>query len=342
MTLSNNPSLLKSRLALAAALGLAIAVPASAQDTLKIATASTSVAHGPLTMAVVAPEIFGKHNLKIEVSDLRGNSANCIVALISGAADLCQVGTTTGTDAIAEGANLKAVAILTGPINELILSSKAVAKTGVKPDAPLADRIRALKGMRLTTSAPGTAHYTTLMETLKLVGLQPGDIQFRTLGDVPAMIQSIKNDQIDGSLWTIGSLGGLITDGSGVRWISMARGDVTQFKPLPYVTVYARGDWVEKNPGLVDRVNKAYADSIARLKSDPANSSKLIKARYFPDLDQALWDDGFSQAVASYFDGAKGIRKGWQDFLDLQAAATKKNYDAAAFDKAVIPQARAD
>lgn len=327
--------------ALALAAGTAFA-PVAAQDTVKIATASTSIAHGPLNMGVVAPEIFGKHNIKLTVSDLRGNSANCIVALISGSVDLCQVGTTTGTDAIAEGANLKAVAILTGPINELVISARAAAKTGVKPNAPLIDRIKALKGMRITTAAPGTAHYTTLNETLKLAGMTMADVQFRTLGDVKAMIESIKNDQIDGSLWTIGSLGGLISEGAGLRWISMAGGDVEQFNPLPYVTVFARGDWVDKNADLVARIHKGYADAIDRLKKDPANASKLIKAHYAPDLDQVLWDDGFSQARAAYFVGAKGLRKGWQDFLALQAANTKKTYDAAAFDKVVIPAARAD
>jgi ABC-type nitrate/sulfonate/bicarbonate transport system substrate-binding protein len=315
---------------------------AHALDKLHIATASTSLAHGPLGLAVADPSIFAGQNIAIDITDLRGNSANCIAALLSKAADLCQVGTPTGVDAIAEGAKLKAVAVLTGPINELFISSKAAAATGVSPTAPVEQRIKALKGMRLVTSAPGTAHYLTLMGTLKKVGLSMSDISFRTLGDVPAMIESIRNGQIDGALWTIGSLGPLLKDNSGVRWISMARGDIDEFKTLPYVTVYARTDWVEANPDLVKRLHAGYAEAIRRLKSDPEKSSALFKAKFFPDLDQALWDDGYAQVRAAYLDGAKTTAKSWQQSLDMQKVGTGKDYKDAAFEMVVIPDARAD
>lgn len=333
--------ILTAALAAGAFAGL-LAAPALAQDTVKIGTASTSVVHAPLTTLVVDPAIAAKHNIKLEVTDLRGNSANCVAALLSGAIDLCQVGTTTGTDAIAEGANLKAVAVITGPINELILSAKTVAKLGVSPTASVEDKLRALKGLRIVSSAPGTAHYTTLTAMLKIVGLKPEDLQFRTLTDVTAMMESIRNDQIDGAMWSIGSLGHIITDKSGVRWISMAKGDVKDLATLPYVTVYGRGDWIDKNPDLARRVNASYADAIDRLKNNPGNASALIKAKYFPDLDQGLWDDGFEQARGSFLKDAKGFREGWQRFLELQAADTGKNYAPSAFDKAVMPFARAN
>lgn len=329
--------------ALCALLATAAApLAASAADTVRIATASTSVAHGPLPLAMADPSIFGAHDMTIEVTDLRGASPNCIAALLSESVELCQVGTPTGTDAIAEGADLKAIAVITGPINEIIISKAAADASGVSPDAPVDERIAALKGMSLVTSAPGTAHYLTLDASLKKVGLSIDDINYRTLGDVPAMIESIRNGQIDGALWTIGSLAPLLMDGSGVRWISMARGDIDEFKTLPYVTVYARADWVEENPDLVARIHQAYADAIQRLKDDPEGSSKLFKDKFFPDLDQALWDDGFGQARGAYLDGAKVSAESWQQSLDLQATGTGKNYEDATWDKVVIPAAQAE
>jgi len=323
---------------LAGALALS-ATSAMAQDVVRIATASTSVAHGPLIMAMVDPSVFGNNGITIEVTDLRGQSPNCIAALLSEAVELCQVGTPTGTDAIAEGAELRAVAVLTGPINEIFLSAATVARLGVAPDAPVNDRIAALRGLTLTTSAPGTAHYLTLGETLGRVGLSYDDIRYSTLGDVAAMIESIRNNQIDGSMWTIGSLAPLLQDGSGVRWISMARGDVPEFSTLPYVTVYARADWIDANPDLVARIHQSYADSIEMLRTDPT-ASERIKARFAPDLDQALWDDGFSQARAAYLPGAATNAASWQQSLDMQARGTGKDYAPAAFDLVVIPAAR--
>ncbi|MRX48908.1 hypothetical protein GI374_00350 [Paracoccus sp. S-4012] len=314
---------------------------ASAPDQIRIATASTSVAHGPLTIAMVDPTIFGDNGIEISVTDLRGASPNCIAALLSRSVELCQVGTPTGVDAIAEGANLRAIAVLTGPINEIFLSAKTVERLGVAPDAPIGDRIAALEGLTLTTSAPGTAHYLTLGATLEKAGLSFDDIHYATLGDVPAMIESIRNGQIDGSLWTIGSLAPLLQDGSGVRWISMARGDIEEFSTLPYVTVYARGDWVDENPELVERIHQSYADAVDALKNDPTASEK-IKAEFAPDLAQELWDDGFSQAQTAYLDGAATTAEAWQQSIDMQARSTGKDYTAAAFDKVVIPSARAE
>lgn len=337
-----------SRRVIRAALGVvallltAAASAATAADKVRIATASTSLAHGPLGLSVADPSIFGAQNLTIEVTDLRGNSANCITALISKAVELCQVGTPTGTDAIAEGAKLKAIAVLTGPINEIFISAKAAAASGVKPDAPVEQRIKALKGMRLVTSAPGTAHYLTLMASLAKVGLTMNDINFRTLGDVPAMIESIRNGQIDGALWTIGSLSPLLKDGSGVRWISMARGDIDEFKTLPYVTVYARSEWVDANPDLVKRIHASYSEAIARLKNDPVKSSKLFKEKFFPDLDQAIWDDGYAQVRSAYLSGAKTTAASWQQSLDMQSKGTGKDYKDAAFKLVVVPEAQSN
>ena len=327
-------------LAILAPLCLMLATHAEAQQVIKYGVAGNSISHAPPFLSEVAPEIFAKYNLKLEITDFRGKSANCVTALISGSVDVCQVGATTGTDAIVEGANFKAVAVTTGPINEVILSSRTVAKLGVKADAPVDERLRALKGLRIVTAAPGSAHYTTLGSMLKRVGLGMSDLKFRTLGEPVAMMESIRHDQIDGAFWTIGSLSGLLVDGAGVRWISVPRGDVPELKSIPFVAVFAQTAWVEKNPDVVVRLNAALADAIAHLKTEPAKYSKLLKAKYFPDLSQAIWEDGFQQAVPSFFDGAKAPRGGWEQLLRMQSEGTGKTYALAAFDKVLLPMAQ--
>lgn len=326
--------------ALGASYALFDARPARAEDQVKIAAAAINVAHSSVALAAAKPEIFAKRNIKITVNDLRGASPNCIAALLSKAADLCQVGTTTGTDAIAEGADLVAVAVVTGPVAEIMLSKKTADKLSVKPNAPIAERVKALKGLNIVSSAPGSANYTILDSLMGTAGLSISDIRFRTLAEVPAMIEAIRNNQIDGAMWVIGSLAPIIQDGTGVRWISLARGDVEQYLGLPFTTVFARRDWVEKNPDLVQRVHDAYADAIALLKNDPDNSSKLIKDKYFPDMDPALWKDGYDQGRLSFLDGAKVTKESWQAFLNLQKKTSGKDYSAAAFEKVVLPVAQ--
>ncbi len=315
---------------------------AQAQQVVKYGVAAISMSHAPAMMSAVAPEIFAKHGIRMELTDFRGNSQNCLTAMITGSVETCQTGTTTGTDAIAEGAAIKGIAVIIGPISEIVLSAKTVAKLGnINATSPLADRMRALKGLRLVSSGPGTAHYVTLDAMMKKAGMGIGDIKFRTLGDTIAMMEGIRNDQIDGAMWTVGTLAGVIADKSGVRWINVAGGEVPEFRGVPYVTTYAQSAWVEKNADLANRVNAALADATAAMKKEPAKYSKLLKEKYFPQMAANIWEDSYQQGLPSLLDGARAPRAGWQYFLQLQAENTKKDYAKAAWELALIPAAQA-
>lgn len=327
----------------AAALGVfAMTGAAVAADVVRYGVAGLSANHAPALLGVAKPDIYAKHDVAIEITDLRGNSANCIAALLADAIDVCQVGSPTGVDAIVEGAQLKAIAVTAGPVSELVLSKRTVDKLGVAADAPVKDRIAALKGLRLVSAAPGSAHYVTLDRILREADLKIADVQYRTLGDVKAMMESIRNDQIDGAMWGIGGLSGVLADGSGVRWISLAGGDVPELKGVPYVTAYATTQWIDKNPELVERLHAGLADAIAFIKSDTAAAGSAVKAKYFDGLDEALWRDGFQQAAGSFLDGAKVTRAGWELLLNLQADSTGKDYAPAGYEAVILPIARAD
>lgn len=332
-----------SRLLLPAAASLLLATGAShTADLVKYGVAGLSANHAPALLGEARPDIFAKHDIEVKITDLRGNSANCIAALLSKAIDVCQVGSPTGVDAIVEGAPLKAIAVTAGPVSELVLSKQAVQRMGIGADAPVKERVAKLKGLRLVSAAPGSAHYITLDTILRGQGMTIADVQYRTLGDVKAMMESIRNDQIDGAMWGIGGLSGLLTDGGGVRWISLAGGDVPELKDVPYVTVYATTEWIDKNPKTVERLHAALADAIKLIKADPNAIAPSIKDKYFPALDDALWRDGFQQASGSFLDGAKVKRAGWDLLLKLQSASTGKDYKSAGYEAVILPMARAD
>lgn len=337
--MGNNYRQLFRAAGLATAAGLA-AQAAGAQTpelaSVHVAAAAINIAHGPIALAAVQPEIFAAHGLTLEVTDLRGASPNCIAALLSEDADLCQVGTTTGTDAIAEGADLVALVAVSGPSGELILSDDIVASLGIAPDAPIDARIKALEGLAISSAAPGSALYTLADAMLATVDMSWEDLNYRTLGEVPAMIEAIRNNQLDGAFWVFGTLSQLLVDGEGVRWISLARGDVAAYEGLPFVTVFARRDWAESNPMTVAAVQAAYADAIDLLLDAPEASSAAIKSAYFPDMDAALWDDGYAQAQQAFLRDGVTTPELWQRLLDLQAASSGKDYGPATYENVVI------
>jgi NitT/TauT family transport system substrate-binding protein len=198
-----------------------------------------------------------------------------------------------------------------------------------------------MKGLRMISAAPGSAHWTTLNMMMQRVGLSIKDLNYQVLGDTVAMMEAIRNDQVDGALWSAGSLGGLIASGEGVRWISVPRGDLPEQTILPYNVVFANNAWADKNPDVLKRFQAGFADAVKAVKDNPEEASKKIKAAFAPDMDQTIWDDGFAEMLPVLFDGGKAPREGWDMWLKLQAENTGKDYAPAAYEIAVDPGARA-
>lgn len=327
-------------LALASAAILA-AGPVAAQTTVKFGVAAMSTSFTPSLMAGSNPEIYAKHGIRMEITDFRGNTNNCVAGILSGAVDFCQVGSTSVTDAIQEGGDFRAVAVTTKPLGEIVLGRKQIARLGgVTEKSPLVDRIKAMKGLRITSSGQGTPHYLALDALMQIGGLNASDLVFRPLFDPVAMQESIRNDQIDGSLWTVGTLGNILADGTGVSWVNMAAGDAPTVSPMPYVMVIAMNSYIAKNGPTIVRLRAALSEAVDELAANPAKYSAAIKAKYFPQMDQGAWDNGFKFIPTGFFKGATVPKASWDYMLKLQAASTKKTYDKATYEKALIPEAQ--
>lgn len=324
-----------------ATMALFAAGPAAAQTTVKFGVAAMSTSFTTSLMGGSNPEIYAKHGIKLEITDFRGNTNNCIAGVLSGAVDVCQVGSTSVTDAIQEGGNFRAVAVVTKPLGEIVLGRKQIARLGgITEKSPLVDRVKALKGLRITSSGQGTPHYLALDALMQVGGLHAEDLKFRPLFDPVAMQESIRNDQIDGSLWTVGTLGNILADGTGVSWINMAAGEVPTVSPMPYTMVIAMNPYIEKNTPTLVRLRAAMAESVTLLAADQAKFSTAIKAKYFPQMEQKAWDDGWKFIPTGFFPGATVPKSAWDYMLKLQAASTKKTYDKATYEKALIPEAQ--
>lgn len=329
-----------ARLATTGALCLLAAAGTANAESLKIGASAISLVNAAGPIGLLKPELFKSHDLDAEVIDMRGSSPNCINAVLSGTVDICQAGTTTGMDAIAEGADLQVIAVLVRPAIEIVMAKRVIAEKGFDEAAPIEKKIADLKGLTFTSSPPGNANYTLLTEAFKLANMTPADVQYQTLTDTTAMIASMQNDRVDVAMWSVGPLSNLIKDGTGVRWISTARGDIPAMAEIPYVSVFATRKFVEENPDLAERIHAAYADIIAYMKANPEEAATLFHDKYFSAVDPELWADSYGQASLAYFDGAMGSKEGWDLLLKLQAASTGKSYDKVQYDDIVAAPAK--
>lgn len=217
-----------------------LTAPAMAEDTQVRIGYSTLFNTGfHVYMADVAPEFYNAHGLDVRPVDMRANAANCIAALLSNDVDMCSISATTGIFAGVEGAPIKAISVLQGPLADIFVSTAAAEGTGVSIDAPVNERVAALEGLSLVTAAPGTLYYDIIAQLMRDAGKSMGDITYRTLVDQGAMREGLLNNAFDAALWGAGAFADLEASGDVVSWISIPRGDAPAIAQLPTVAVFA-------------------------------------------------------------------------------------------------------
>jgi NitT/TauT family transport system substrate-binding protein len=154
------------------------------------------------------------------------------------------------------------------------------------------------------------------------------------------MIEGIRNDQIDGAMWTVGALSPVIADKSGVRWVNLAAGEIPEISPMPFVVTMALNPWISKNGPTVTKLRAALNEAVELMNKEPAKYSAAIKGKYFPQLDQAAWDESFKLALPVFFKGSTIPKAGWDYLLKMQAVVSTKDYSKASYDKMFIPEAQ--
>lgn len=310
-----------------------------AQDLVRIASPSISLPHGALAMAVVDSGIFENNDIGLVLRDTRGNSAECLRALLEQEVEICEVSTFSGLDAIADGADLQVVATLTGPISEILYAANAVEVLGIGPKPPLDLRLDALEQSRLATTAKGTTHYQVLVSLFAAEGRNIDDIRISSYDSPLAMAEALRSGAVDAIVWTTGELDGLVAEGVGLPWISLTRGDSMPMERLPFVSAFARRGWIAENPAVVSRIHKSYAWANRLLRIDPSAAARL-RAELAPDYDWDRWEAMFQVFRNAYLRRASTTQWNWEQLVAMRHASTGKNYAAARFEHIVIPAAR--
>lgn len=299
-------------------------------------TGAASVPQGVSKLVSLDDELQKKHGVKIEITDFRGNSANCMAALIADAVDVCQTGITTGLSAIAEGGEFKSFATFGGQVQQIVVNKNAAAKAKIDPSEPVNNRIAKLKGMQIVGSGPGTPNYLILNVILERGGISINDVRFRTLVDITAMNEGVRNGQIDSTFWSVGGMAPVLGDGSGVLVLSMARGDIPELKDIPLTAVFTKTAWLDKNKAAAKAAKEAMKEALAKLRADPEKYSVAYKQSVMPDLDPKIWRDVIAENAPAYFSDLNGSEAGWNFWIEPMKTENKPYLDRANYKNAFV------
>lgn len=324
----------------AALITLACGAAAHAQEATPIrwgvSGPAASLSHIIAPMLYLDKEIQARHGIAMEMIDFSGNTTACFAAVLAQTADVCQNGITVGINAIAQGGDFVGFMQQIGQINEITISATTLERLGIAVDAPAAERIAALKGLRIAGPGPGTSTYYILDEILKEAGLSVADVEFQPLVDLAAINASLANDRIDAAIWSVGGLSPSQQDGSGLRFVSLSNGDVPSLQSLPNVAVYADRTWAHENIDTLSRVRAAFVDTLAALRADPIGYSQAFKDTYNAELSAETWADNLPQSMAALIDDMQGDKAGWDFWVSMLDADSDVDYAPVYYDNAFL------
>jgi len=233
--------------------------PARAQAPKKVKMTIPVIAHS-MTPVFLAQNkgFFADEKLEVDVTSTNGGGPD-IRALIAGDVDFSF---TTGDNVIlAQQEGKKLVMVMSG-LNKLFINwamHKDVAKSkGVTESMPLAEKIKALKGLTVGVTNPGalTAHLAAFV--VRKAGYNPQqDVHIIPIGSGPTWLAALENRKVDVALTAPPVPDTAISRGYAILLINNAKGEDPSIPEFLMENLIARPDMVAKEGDMIRRMVRA-------------------------------------------------------------------------------------
>jgi NitT/TauT family transport system substrate-binding protein len=243
----------------------------------------------PLTIAEQLG-YFKAEGLDVTINDFAGG-AQALRALVGGSVDVVSGAFEHTVNMQPKGQRLTAF-VLQGRAPQIVL--------GVNPKTmPNFKTVADLKGKKIGVTAPGSSTNVMANFVLAKAGLKPSDVSFVGVGASSGAVAAMRSGQID-AMSNLDPVMTLLTRSGDLKIISdtrnVAEADKVFGGPMPAACLYAKSDFVEKNPATV----QALANAIVRADkwiqaAGPGDVIKVVPEGFLLG-DRAVYIDAFLSA----------------------------------------------
>jgi NitT/TauT family transport system substrate-binding protein len=321
----------------------ALGSSALAQNALRPVRLMTSGA--TLTVAdvllMMIDKLDNKHGIAVEAVPVGGSSNLMVDAVLSGSAQFGNPGTLTALQAIRAGGDLKIVGSVSNNQLSAVVSNGKIAERGVSPTAPIADRMRAFKGLTIGVNPVGSNYYQMARSYLKQYGLDPDkDVRLVPTSDISAQITGIVQGRTDAVIGASGVVEQAIAQGAAKMWFTCASDDIPGSRDLIVSIIVTRSDVIEKHREDVDALLAALQDGLDAIRTNPETASGKLKSAYFDKLDPVVWDLAWKTVHAGYPTNLSFSRKQWEYWIAADPKGAE-SYKGIEYEKVVCAGAQA-
>jgi NitT/TauT family transport system substrate-binding protein len=292
-----------TRLALSAAFATLAALPALAQDKLKVAVGQRGVWENSVSELGQDAGIFKKHGLQLEVLYTQGGGETQ-QAVISGSVDLgIGVGTYGVMGAFAKGA----------PVRILGATMRGYYEFWYVPAASPLKTMKDAEGKTMAYSTSGSSTQVMVMALSKMAGVT---VKPTATGSPPSTFTQAMSGQVDIG-WTAPPLMLDALESGRIR--VLAKGDeVPEFRNQPVRVILANAGSLEKNRDAMARYMAAYRETIEWLWSSPDAITAYAKWAGVSDQIAIRTRDEFVQKDRANPDKMEGIAEMNEDAVKLK------------------------
>jgi NitT/TauT family transport system substrate-binding protein len=208
--------------------------------------------------AARANRFFEDEGITLELIIMQGGGPE-LQALIAGSVDFSATGTAGLIRAFSGGVELLGVQNILGRcVVDLVIRKDSANRLGIRPEMPVEEKLRRLKGAKVGASRIGALTYQIPFFLAKESGLEPGkDVTILGVGGGASQLASFKTGHIDvmssSPPWPAAAIKG----GEGLVLVANTRGEYPKLRSFLQQLLLVRPEFARNNPDLVRRVVRA-------------------------------------------------------------------------------------
>lgn len=240
-------------------------------------------------------------------------------ALLSGDVDFNFTAGTNQMDAFKQGRKLPCVLnALDHNVINMVMRTEMAQERGITEQTPLADKLKALKGLKIAATRPGALTFQMAEALVKRAGLEPQkDVPILGVGEGQALIAALETGQVDLFLTAVPIPEQAIARGKAMMFINNAAGEDPSIIPFAMSILLVRPDYAQQNADLVKRFVTASQQADAWIKQASPEEIADVVTPDFGSIQRDVLVAGCASAKAAV--NATGVmdRKAIANMVEL-------------------------
>jgi NitT/TauT family transport system substrate-binding protein len=263
---------------------------------------------------------WAKHGVGAELKQVQGGPLS-MAALTNREANFAGVASTDPIVGWERGIKTLAIGAFTGSLAmQFTARNDWMARLGVSPRSPLADKLKAFKGARIgaSTIGGGPAQYTRYLARTN--GIDPErDMKILAVGFGAARMAALRTNQVDVTVGDAPEADQVEMEGFGALFLNCSR-EVPIFQEFPYTVAVVTPAFANQQPEVVRGIAGALGEANDMFHTKFGEVVDVLK-RQFASVPAKAIERAMERDQDSYPGGCRMTRKMWENNIAVSLEA---------------------